>query len=295
MIKQQKGMNILKKHRFILVYLLLIFSLLFTSCRSTPQHPASERGLSATFYPVGKGDCILLQCEGEAVLIDAGYSKNTDDILSYLSEQNIRSLSAIITTHPDKDHIGGIPGIISSGMDIGTLYKTDVVKNNSDDYSAMLSAIENYNIHVENPKPESHFLLGSATVTFLAPLSNDYNDVNNTSIVVKVDYAGKSMLFTGDILNDAEDDLLDTATDLSSDILKVAYHGRSGSSSKKFLEMVHPKYAVITCDENNDNAPSTKVLDRLKKLNATVLRTDKDGIIIITVNPKGEIVLANDV
>ncbi|HAG43318.1 MAG TPA: hypothetical protein DCL31_08085, partial [Clostridium sp.] len=120
-------MNILKKHRFILIYLLLIFSLLFTSCRSTPQHPASGRGLSVTFYPVGKGDCILLQCEGEAMLIDTGYSKNTDDILSYLSEQNIRSLSAIIATHPDKDHIGGIPGIISSGMDIGTLYKTDVV------------------------------------------------------------------------------------------------------------------------------------------------------------------------
>ncbi|ARC86015.1 ComEC/Rec2 family competence protein [Clostridium argentinense] len=285
----------MKKHRFILVYLLLIFSLLFTSCiNSTPQHPASEKGLSATFYPVGKGDCILLQCEGEAMLIDAGYSKNTDDILSYLSEQNIKSLSAIITTHPDKDHIGGIPGIISSGMDIGVLYKTDVVKNNSDDYSAMLSTIENYNIHVENPKPGSHFLLGSATVTFLAPLSNDYNDVNNTSIVVKVDYAGKSMLFTGDILNDAENDLLDTATDLSSDILKVAYHGRSASSSKKFLEMAHPKYAVITCDENNDNAPSTKVLDRLKKLNATVLRTDKDGIIIITVNPNGEITLVKD-
>lgn len=198
------------------------------------------------------------------MLIDAGYSKNTYDILSYLSEQNIKSLSAIITTHPDKDHIGGIPGIISSGMDIGLLYKTDVVKNNSADYFAMLSAIENYNIPVENPKSGNHFLLGRATVTFLAPLSNNYDDVNNTSIVVKVDYAGKSMLFTGDILKDAENDLLYTGTDLSFGILKLAYHGRSGSSSKKFLEMVNPKYAVITCDENNVNAPSTKVPDRLK-------------------------------
>ena len=242
---------------------------------------------------MGKGDCILLQCEGESIFIDAGYAENADDVISYLTEKNVTSLSAIIATHPDKDHIGGMAGMIESGIDIGVLYKTDVVKKNSDDYIAMMSAIENNGINVENPKIGDSFLIGSATVTFLTPLSTQYDDVNNSSIVVKVTYAGQSMLFTGDILTEAENDLLNSTTNLNAAVLKVAHHGSSGTSSKKFLEAVNPQYAVITCNESDGHVPDNKVLKKLEKLGATVLRTDTEGLINITISSHGEIAVIN--
>ncbi|SFA72305.1 competence protein ComEC [Clostridium frigidicarnis] len=274
--------------------LLLIMGVLFVGCSySNMKQVVSDESLIASFYPVGKGDCILLQCEGESILIDAGYAENADDVISYLTEKNVTSLSAVIATHPDKDHIGGMTGMIESGIDIGVLYKTDVVKKNSDDYIAMMSAIKNKGIHVKNPKIGDSFLLGSATVTFLAPLSNQYDDVNNSSIVVKVTYAGQSMLFTGDILTEAENDLLNSTMNLNAAVLKVAHHGSSGTSSKKFLEAVNPQYAVITCNESDGHAPDNKVLKRLEKLDTTILRTDTEGLITITISSYGEIAVIN--
>ena len=123
----------------------------------------------------------------------------------------------------------------------------------------------------------------------LWPNSKNYiseNPLNNNSLVCKLNYKKFSMLFTGDIEEIAEEEILKIYKDeLKSDILKVAHHGSKTSTSKDFLEIVSPQIALIGVGENNKfGHPNNVVLDRLKDINCKIYRTDKDGEITLKMN-----------
>ena len=269
--------------RKIFIILIIAVLALLTGCSAS-----NKESLSVTFFPSGKGDCVILEYGGEAMLIDAGYKQKADELLAYFSDRNITRLSAVIITHPHDDHIGGLISVIESGIDIGVIYKTDDINQSSSTYRELIATVDNNGIYTENPEIGTGFYFGGAGVNFIAPL-DDYGELDNNSVVVKIDFAGKSILLCGDIMLKAENDLLKASIDLSAEILKVAHHGGADSSSKKFLQAVNPKYAVITCDEVGGYSPNGRVINRLKDLNAVVLRTDTDGIIKFVINNKGDI------
>ena len=136
------------------------------------------------------------------------------------------------------------------------------------------------------PKAGDRFLLGEATVTVLGPLK-DYEDPNNTSIVLRIVYGQTSFLFTGDMESVAEGDLLDAGVALKSTLLKVGHHGSSSSTSYRFLREVAPSYAVISVGKGNSYGhPTDEVLSRLRDAEVTLYRTDLCGDIICTSNGK---------
>ena len=135
----------------------------------------------------------------------------------------------------------------------------------------------------KNPKlPTGDIEIAPTEITVLGPL-RDYENNNENSIVLRVDYGGTSFLFTGDMEQNAEADLMDSGANVRADVLKVGHHGSPTSSSEAFLEAVAPSIAVISVGKDNDYGhPSADVLARLEALGTAIYRTDTQGEIIIT-------------
>lgn len=258
--------------------------------------PNENDNFSVTFYPVGKGDCIIVQCGGETMMIDSGYKKNSAEILDYLNKNNIDFLDIVIATHPDKDHIGAFAKIIESGIGIGIIYKTEAVKDGAKTYENFILAIEKSGIKTENPVLGSRIKFGNAVITFIGPVIKYPKDINDSSIVLSLEYAGKSFLLTGDMLSASESVLLNSeyAAYIPSDILKAGHHGNNDASSYKFIEKASPSYAVITSDYNKGDPPAESVTAIIENAGAEILRTDIDGLIKFSVSEDGKIDIFTD-
>ena len=111
------------------------------------------------------------------------------------------------------------------------------------------------------------------------------NDVNNSSVIVKIVYGKRSFLFTGDIEKEAEEILVNYGDLLKADVLKIPHHGSKTSSTLELLKLVKPRHAVISLGKNNKfKFPSPSVIKRLSDLKIAVIRTDINGAVIFRTN-----------
>ncbi|MBR6949815.1 MAG: MBL fold metallo-hydrolase [Bacilli bacterium] len=230
------------------------------------------------FVDVGQADCILISNNDHYMLIDAGNNEDGPKLVNYFKGMGISKFDYVIGTHAHEDHIGGLDDIINN-FDIKTFYMPDVSQTTYT-FESVLDALERKNIYFETPKEDNSYKFGNSSFTVLS-VGTDSTDLNNTSIVLKLTYGNNSFLFTGDATSSVERKILDK--DISADVLKVGHHGSQYSSSANFLKTVYPKYAVIQVGKNNEYGhPKSITLNKLKKINAKIYRTDKDGTIICT-------------
>lgn len=128
----------------------------------------------------------------------------------------------------------------------------------------------------------TQWALGSATVTMLGPVAQ-YEETNDTSIVLRIDYGATSFLLTGDMEADAERDLVASGANLKVDVLQVGHHGSSTSTSYVFLNAVLPKMGIISCGVNNKYGhPHEETLSILRDAGVDVYRTDLLGTITVS-------------
>lgn len=255
------------------------------SVTELPQNGSNEiTDFEAHFIDVGQGDCILLRSEGESMLIDAGNNKDGDAVVQYLKNAGITSLDYIVGTHPDADHIGGLDVVINS-LQIGKVYMPKK-EHTTKTFEDVLLAVQNKGLKITAPKVGDMIQLGSASIMVMGPAVT-YEDNNNNSIVLKVVHGKNSFLLTGDAELEAELDELSSGMDLSATVLKVGHHGSHSSTSKDFLEAVHPTYAVISCGvDNSYGHPHIETLNYLNEGQVEVYRTDLSQTIIMTSNGK---------
>lgn len=235
--------------------------------------------LTVHFLDVGQGDAAVLLCDGEAMLIDGGKSAESQFIFSYLRNTlGLSHLKCIVSTHPHEDHAGGLAAALNA-CTVETVY-SPVTDYDSRPFQSLLKYARKQACALTVPQRGDAFQLGGAVVTFLSSLDGA-SGVNDLSIVLRVDYGETSFLFTGDAEQAAEGRLLTGGADLHADVLKVAHHGSDTSSSRAFLEAVHPGYAVISVEKDNPYGhPSDWTLTELRARGCTVLRTDLYGTII---------------
>ena len=244
----------------------------------TTDGTVGEGKLEVHFLDVGQGDCTLVVCDGEAMLIDAGDNDKGTKIQSYLQKQGVKELKYVICTHPDADHIGGMDVIIYK-FPCETILMTEEEKD-TDTYRDVIRAIKEKGYRQTRPVVGAQYALGDAEFTLLGPVDLD-SDSNNNSIVVYLKYGNNSFLFTGDAEEKEEADLLEGGFLASVDVYKAGHHGSSSSSSKQFLEEIRPVYAVISCgDDNKYGHPHGETLNSLRSFGVSIFRTDEQGTMI---------------
>ena len=277
----------IKPHRNKIVYLVIILAIVYVIIGTIPHD------LKIHFIDVGQGDStLILTPNDKKILIDGGgsatYDVGKNVLLPYLLNRRINKLDYIIISHFDLDHVNSLFTIIDKikVKNIIICKQPEISEN----YKKLLSATKEKNIKIiKVNKGDKIKIQKDLEFNILWPDENKFiseNALNNNSLVCKMNYKKFSMLFTGDIEEIAEKDILKYyKNDLNSTILKVAHHGSKTSSIEKILEEINPKIAVIGVGKDNTfGHPSNEVIKRLKKLNIDIYRTDLNGEITITTN-----------
>ena len=259
--------------------LFLILTLLWGCTPQSQPAPQPEGdGLTVHFIDVGQADCALLECDGEYLLIDGGNVEDSSLVVSYLQQQGVEQLQAVICSHAHEDHAGGLPGVLAVFPTEAVYAPTKTYASNC--FDDFLYYTDQQGLDVTIPAPGHTLSFGGATATVLGPVKQ-YADTNNTSLVIKVTYGQTDFLFTGDMETSAETDLLDSGANVKADVLKVGHHGSDTSTGYRFLYEVDPDFAVISVGEGNSYGhPCEQTLSRLEDADCTLYRTDQLGHVI---------------
>jgi len=234
------------------------------------------------FLDVGQGDSIFIQnFNGNQVLIDGGPDDKVLEQLAKIIPFNDRSIDLVVLTHPHSDHITGL-------IDVLKRYKVDQILENNYPYKAAeydeWNKLKAGSIVTEAVAGEIIDLGGGARLRVIFPTATETgqysSNPNNTSVVMKLEYGGELILFTGDIEAQVEKKLVLTGSELDSDFLKIAHHGSKTSSTQEFLDAVSPEAAFIEVGSDNTfGHPAPSTIDRLEKAGIKYYRTDTNGTI----------------
>ena len=243
----------------------------------------SKAPISIHFIDVGQGDCILIKTEHASALVDAGERGKGEIVVQYLRNQNIEQLDYVFITHPDSDHIGGMPEVLES-FKVSKFIMPAIKKEHMPTtkiFEKLLNTVRDREVAAETAVPQETFNLGDATLTVLGPISST-SKTNNMSIVLRVVLGKNSFLLTGDAETEEESDIMKADYLLKSDVLKAGHHGSKSSSGNDFLRAVSPKIIIVSCGRDNSYGhPSSESLQRFSQIGADVFRTDRHGSIVV--------------
>ncbi|ACZ37719.1 ComEC/Rec2 family competence protein [Sphaerobacter thermophilus] len=274
-----------------LVLLLVILALALPSLigdESGGREPGELTRIA--FFDVGQGLSVgIITADGRSLLYDMGDREDAVDsvILSFFREHGIERLDYVVSSHPDQDHIGELATVLRR-IPVGT-YLDPAIENTNRAYLRGLQVVEEKGIPAQRARRGDAFELGERTRVevlwpeppFITDSDGEVHD-NNNSVVLRVIDGDVRILLTGDIEEEAEEELL--ALDpsaLRADLLQVAHHGSNSSSTMPFLDAVGARTAVISAGADNSYGhPHRETMQRLREAGMTVYRTDVDGTVV---------------
>lgn len=265
----------------IILILFLLVSLSGCSKKEVQKVSTSGGSLEVHYIDVGQADSILIKTpSGKNLLIDAGNNDDSDLVVNYLKSEGIKKLDGVIGTHPHEDHIGGLDVVIDT-FDIDKVYLPKA-SSTTRTFKDVLSSIKNKNLKIIRAKKGVKLDLGNEIkAEILAPNKDKYEETNNYSAVLKLEYGDTSFLFTGDAEKEVEEEILASGTNIDIDVLKLGHHGSSSSTTAEFLKKTSPNYIVISVgNDNKYGHPHQETIDKINKLNVPIYRTDKNGTIV---------------
>lgn len=255
--------------------------------------------LEVVFLDVGQGDCCFIRTpNGHTALIDSGansgkysrYDAGRQTVLPFLKRKGISRIDSLVMTHPHADHYGGMMSLLDSDIQIGE-YLDPGMDHPTQLYRDLLGMILQRNIQYRETKaPGVLHWDPEILVQVLWPEAGfKPENPNNASIVLRIVYGDVVYMLTGDIEEPVESQLNAYGSALRTTVVKVPHHGSNTSSTRRFLENLTPRIAVISVGHNNRfNHPQKDVVELYDKLNVPVLRTDRTGT--ITTKTDGKVV-----
>ncbi len=264
-----------------------------------PFSPAVQRGaMEVDVLDVGQGDSILvISPKGGTLLIDgggrfagfrgqgeaAGPDPGEEAVSAYLWSRGIQRLDGVALTHAHQDHIGGLRAVLEN-FQVGELWLGRETQTPA--LARLKETAEHRHVPIEHELRGQSFVWDGVQVDFLWPQIPPEevapNAKNNDSLVVRLQYKGRSILLPGDAEKQAESTILSEtdAAKLHADVLKVGHHGSKNSTMPDFLEMVAPQIAIISAGEQNPYGhPSPELVERLRAGGVRTLRTDQQGAV----------------
>ena len=234
-------------------------------------------GLRITFLDVGQGDSILLQVPEGTVLVDQGPPEG--EVARQLSRLGVRRLSALVLTHPQRDHVGGAEEIVRR-LGVDRLLDPHLTASGSFQQDALAAAADR-GVPVVETRAGDGFRLGRLRLRVLWPnrAGAATEDPNRLPIVLLATYGEVDALLTAD----AETDVTAPLVSRHVEILKIAHHGSADPGLASELRELRPAVAVISCGRNNDYGhPTPSTLAALRDSPGLQLyRTDEDGRIVL--------------
>ena len=257
-----------------------------------PRQP--PKGPWVAFLDVGQGDAAVLRLsDGTVWVVDVGDDRGPGDaarrsLIPFLRSMGIRQIDGCIVSHRHRDHVGaiaaftesvpirrvfdtgvgssgGTSGVVDSVLAAHRLWPCLVAAGDTLHSSRTVGIVAVYPVRAESGMPP--------------PAAN----LNEASLIVRVEDGDRSMLFSGDAESGAEQACLAGQASLTAQLLKVPHHGSDTSSSDALLDAVHPKWAVVSVGEQNKfHHPSPRVLERLRAKDIRVLTTATDGTIVFS-------------
>lgn len=263
-----------------------IFFIIFALCiLCLPFH----RPVEVTFLDVGQGDAIFLRTEaGTTCLIDGGSTTVSDvgtyRLLPFLKSRGVSSLDYLFLSHMDADHINGAEELLKDqfrGIPIRHLCLSALPGDETRERLEKEARL--FGTELCYISRGTVFREKGAEIRCLSPVKDQKKgDENENSEVLMVEISGLRILFTGDLGEEGEQELLEAGTDLRAAVLKVGHHGSRFSTGEDFLEAVSPGFAVISCAEDNRYGhPAPETVERLERAGCRIFYTMKSGAVTL--------------
>ncbi len=236
---------------------------------------------------VGQGDAFLIRTASKNVLIDGGEHDNGDHLVRMLDAIGVEHLDYVINSHPHYDHFGGLITVFEE-VSVGRLYMCDFPESltpTSAYFFDFMDAVASSDAEICIPDCGDTLTLDDAVLTFLSVDNSDFTDLNDCSLLCRIDHNEVSFLFCGDLTSKSERAFVKAGLIQPVDVLKCAHHGSNSSSSKAFLEAARPQVIMIPVGTENDYGhPSVQCLRRIAVYTNQVYRTDTDDDVMFSSN-----------
>ena len=264
--------------RLILLLVFILSSLL------APAAAGAGEEMSLYVLNVGKADSMILRSGENIYLIDTGRGSTMDVTESALKEEGITHLDAVIITHMDSDHVGGLKKLLKSDVTLDHIYvPAYFLQEEKDKENPAIKAAEKQGRETEILEAGQTLPLGEGKITVLGPISPATDKEDNNSLVLLAEAAGGSILLGGDMEFPEEAALLRAGVIPRADVLKVPNHGDGDATSEEFLRAVQPKIAVIsTSTEEKETTPDPRVMELLEQMNVETYQTQdsRTGVLV---------------
>lgn len=235
-----------------------------------------EGDFGVTFLDVGQGNAIVVHSNDEYMLVDGGDRGSSSFVVSYLQQLGVESLSYIVSSHYDSDHINGIIGALHV-FDVETILDGDY-EWDTKTYISFCEAVKENGCTEIHPAVGESYPLGNAEFTVVCPDNYQHEESNDNSIGIRITYGETSFLICGDADSSMEEWMIASGETLSSDVLLCSHHGSAYSTSEAFLDAVAPDAVVISCGADNEYGhPAERVMEVLQQRRIPLYRTDVQG------------------
>ena len=268
----------MKKILCTMLALCITFScFMLTSCEEESQTVTSK--LEIVGLSCGQADSFVMFTDNKTIVIDCGESDDSKKITKLLQSRGIDTIDYMILSHYDQDHIGGAEKVFSK-IKVNKIYETFIPKSNNEVYDSFVAAVNQYQINAIQVLSTTSLNIDGIEFTIYPPQKKNYDidESNNSSLCVTMTYGECSFMFAGDAQDARLAEL--TADNLGTfDFLKFPYHGYFQENLPAFLEMVQPKYSVITCSDKNPADAAS--INELKKYGTEIYLTQTSDVTVI--------------
>ena len=238
------------------------------------------------FIDVGQADATLIETSEATKLIDVGHWQR-NDVIDYLEAEGIEELDLVVGTHPHADHIGQMEQVIED-FQVEEAWMSGY-EHDSQTYENVMDAIDEHDVTYRTPRVNETYQPGLVEFEIINPTDPiDGMGIHESCLAFRTNFGDFSAMFTGDVEEETEHEMIERGHDLEADVYQAGHHGSSTSSSAEFLDEMDPDVTIYSADPEVYGHPHDEVVDRMEERGIEQYGTYEHGTIQVTAWENGD-------